>query len=132
MTEWLDEQVAGIRARLTPADEGALLVLFCSDPEGEVLVAVSIDDFTDNYSAELLDGLAAILNRLGVESVLLATARRSGRPSEVDVRLWREIAPLLDPPIELIDLVVVGDDTYWSARTSTRRLIDSDQLLRAQ
>jgi hypothetical protein len=124
MTEWLNEQVAGIRARLSPEDEGALWLLFCSDPEGDALLAVSFDDFIDNYDAELLNGLATVLNGIGVESVLLAAIRRKGRPSAVEVRLWREIKPLLDPSIELIDLVVVGDDTYWSARKRTRRLIE--------
>jgi hypothetical protein len=48
--------------------------------------------------------------------------RANGRPTRVDKRLWHELsARLADTTTRLLDVIVVGETTRWSATQSLTR-----------
>ena len=119
MSSWRGERIAEIRGRLVANDEGALWLLFLDDPYGEPIFASAIDGAMAEMDAQLTRNVAAIINELGVKAVLLAVPRRDGRPLSVDRQLWSDLQILVDSSTELVDLLVVGRESFWSARETT-------------
>lgn len=121
MGTWLDDQVVGIRQRLSPQDEDSLWVVFFVDPgpapDGEPATAMAIDGAMAHMDGLMTQNLALIIDSVPASAALLAVPRPDGIPRAVDKQLWRDVEPLLRAgSTELIDLVVVGDSGYWSAR----------------
>lgn len=78
---------------------------------------MAIDAFTDDCDAELVKNLAFVVNGVGPVTLLW---RHSGDREDRCLSICccgREVAPLIDPHVDLVDLVVVGADTFWSARS---------------
>jgi DNA repair protein RadC len=116
MTSWRDERIQEIRDRLVANDEGALWLLFLDDPYGPPILASAIDGAMAEMNAQLTRNVAVIVNQLAVKAVLLAIPRKNGTPQAADRKLWSDLQILLDSSTELVDLLVVGPDSYWSAR----------------
>lgn len=117
MTSWLDDHVEAIRAHGSADDEGSLWMLLLDDPYGSPVVTSVVDDAMEHMDAHLTRNIAMILTEVGANAVLLAVPRQSGRPYDVDRRLWADLQSMVRPPPEILDLVVVGDQAYWSARS---------------
>ena len=116
MTSWRDERIQEIRDRLVANDEGALWLFFLDDPYGAPILASAIDGAMAEMDAQLTRNVAMIVNQLAVKAVLLAIPRKNGTPQAADRKLWSDLQILLDSSTELVDLLVVGPDSYWSAR----------------
>lgn len=70
-----------------------------------------------NHMDELmLRQLTKILTQVGAAEVLLVSLRRSGRPRPVDRATWEQLSARIGPAPDLLDLLVVGTRTSWSAR----------------
>ena len=110
----LDNHIRGLRTQLRREDEGSLWLLFLDDPHGDVVLATSFEGAMAHVDAELTRNLVRIISHVPSAAVLLAVPRADGQPLNVDKRLWHDLEGLLTDP--LIDLVVVGESSYWSAR----------------
>jgi len=116
MANWLDDRIYGLRGRLTPADEGSLWLLFLDGPRGEVILASAFADAMAHVDAQMTRNLVRILDHVPAVAVLLAVPRADGRPLPVDRQLWSDLEG--HDAIPLVDLVVVGETDYWSARSA--------------
>jgi DNA repair protein RadC len=100
---------------------GGLLGLFL-DAAGRVALTTVVSEGTDDVDELFLRHLVAMVADVGLAAVVFAVARASGKPSRVDRRLWRELSSrLASLPTELLDVVVVGESSSWSAAVSQRR-----------
>jgi len=76
--------------------------------------------------------LAMVITEVGPKAVLLVVPRLTGVPLPADHQLWTDLRErLADTAIDLIDLLVVGERTVWSARGSADQWLhhDADQSL---
>ena len=120
MDHWREQRAKQIRTELRPRDEGSLWVLFLDDPHGAPLLATPIEGAMDELDRQLAENLAMVINSVGSAAVLLAVPRRRGLPAEPDHHLWQLMCELLaDSPVKLLDLLVVGSRSTWSARASS-------------
>lgn len=120
MTTWLDDRVRELRLRLDRRDEGSLWLLFLDGPSGAVVVASAVDGAMTGMDADLRNNLVSIVRDVRAAAVLLAVPRAEGRPQRADRALWRVMERGCASTTELVDLVVVGTDNYWSARRETQ------------
>lgn len=100
-------------------DEGALWLLFFEDPHGRPIVASAIDGAMAQLDAALLQRVAVIIDDGPWKSVLLVVPRATGAPLTVDRALLPRIRALTQST-DVIDVVVVGESTYWSASGGDR------------
>ncbi|HWB67482.1 MAG TPA: hypothetical protein VG708_11720 [Mycobacteriales bacterium] len=108
-----DAFAAEVRDRGTR--DGGLLAVFCDDA-GRLLLPVEFDEGTSCVDELFLRYLVAVICDIALPAVVLAVARRSGRPARIDRALWRELSSRLSGgPTRLVDLLVVGSDGWWSA-----------------
>lgn len=114
MPNWLDQRVCDLRVRLTPGEDGSLWLLFLDGPQGEVILASAFDDAMAHVDAQMTRNLVRILGHVPAVAVLLAVPRADGRPLPVDRQLWSDLEEV--DALSLVDLVVVGEAGYWSAR----------------
>lgn len=101
--------------------DGGLLGVFFDAAECVVLTA-AVSEGTDDVDELFLRHLVAMVSDVGVAAVAFAVVRAAGKPSRIDKRLWRELsARLATLPTELLDVVVVGETSSWSAAASQQR-----------
>ncbi len=116
MKTWLDEQVAQIRRQRRPADEGSLWLLLFDGRDAEPGAVAVISGAMADLNDRMTHNVALIIERVPAPLVLLAVPRRDGHPCVRDRQLWSALRELLrDGATELVNLVVVGDCTYWRA-----------------
>jgi hypothetical protein len=88
--------------------------LFFEDPRGRPIIATAIDGAMAQLDAALLQSIAMIIDGGPWKSVLLGVPRATGAPLAVDRALLPQVR-VLTRSTEVIDVVVVGESTYWSA-----------------
>jgi hypothetical protein len=115
MATWLCERVSDVRVRLRPDDEGSLWLLFLDHVQGEVILATAFDGIVDPSNFQVTRGLRRIISEVPSPAVLLVVPRADGLPLAVDNELWSELTASPTPGTELVDLVVAGAETFWSA-----------------
>jgi hypothetical protein len=108
-----------LRSLASHDDEGSLWIMLFEDPHAAPVMATTVDDAMANLDEVLLSNLARILGGLPAKAALLIIPRDDGRPRPVDRRLWSEVNARVHGPIELLDLIVVGRSSYWSAQTAS-------------
>jgi hypothetical protein len=100
---------------------GSLTAVF-TDHDDRVVLRVGISEGTDHVDELFLRHLEMLTSDVGVPGVWLVVDRADGRPTRVDKLLWRELSRrLADSATRLVDLVVVGETCWWSARTGVLR-----------
>jgi hypothetical protein len=108
-----------IRDRWSGRMDGDLMLVFL-DAAGEPLLTLDVDEGTRNLDELFLRYLTVLVTDLGLPAVIIGVPRAGGRPIRSDRRLWQELsARLVGAVTRLADLVVVGDDRWWSAAGST-------------
>lgn len=118
MSDWLGTCVHEVRTRLTEDDEGSLWILFLDRPEGEVLTAVAFDGAMEQIDATMTDNLQRLITAVSAPAVLLVVSRIDGQPRSSDIELWQRFSGSRCLDTELIDLLTVGKDNYWSANNA--------------
>jgi len=112
-TSWYDEIAHGVRLRSTRDDEGATWVLFL-DEDRRPINGMALP--ADELGPLELDGLAQVVDGIDAPAVIVAVPRSSGEPRAEDWRLWEELRKRMAVArSELIDLVVVGEHSWWAA-----------------
>lgn len=97
--------------------DGALLAVLL-DHRHAVLLTISFDEGTRQIDELYLRHLVAVVSEVSVAAVVFVVLRGSGRPTRVDKLLWRELETrLAAEPTRLLDLIVIGEATRWSAAT---------------
>jgi hypothetical protein len=119
MSNWLDRRVRDVRMRLTPQDKDSLWLLLLEDRRGEVLVASAITEAMLHLDRGMVRNIGRIIRMVPSPAVLLVVPRVDGLPRAVDKELWLELKSAQCADTELVDLVVVGDADYWSARQAS-------------
>jgi DNA repair protein RadC len=110
-----DPICAEVRARWSARTDGDLMLVFV-DAEGVPLLTLDVDEGTRHLDELFLRHVTTLILDIGLPAVVLAVPRAAGRPTRVDRRLWRELtARLGGATTQLLDLLVVGDATWWSA-----------------
>jgi hypothetical protein len=114
---WYDGIARGVRLQSTPDDEGGTWVVFLDEDRrpmnGMALPAEVLGPLE-------LDGLAEVVDGVDAPAVVVAVPRSDGQPRAEDWRLWEEMrARLAVARSELIDLVVVGEQSWWAAVGAT-------------
>jgi DNA repair protein RadC len=110
----------GVRDRVGPNAEGTIWALFL-DAQHRQLLATRVEDGMAGLYTERLQSLAYLVGNVGAHAVVLAVPRRDGRPTSDDREFWRRLRVLMVcEPAELLDVLVVGDDTFWSAEREDR------------
>jgi hypothetical protein len=100
---------------------GALLAVFL-DERRTVLLTIGFDEGTQHVDELFLRHLVDIVTDIRVAAVAFVVVRANGRPTRVDKRLWHELgARLADTTTRLLDVIVVGETTRWSATQSLTR-----------
>lgn len=114
---WHDLVAADIRCNIEHGDEGAVWVLF-ADEQRVVQMAIAIGPAGDELGAVEFDSLAAVIDEVDAPAVLIAIPRADGMPLACDWRLWEEMRGRVEALTrsELIDLLVVGSQSWWAAR----------------
>jgi hypothetical protein len=112
---WLDERVREVRTRFAPDDEGSLWLLFLSSDRGEVMVAAAFDGPVDLSDYQMVRNLRRVINAVPSPAVLLVIPRADGLPVAADKELWSELTAPPKTGTDLVDLLIVGTETYWSA-----------------
>jgi hypothetical protein len=111
---WYDCIADGIRRKRVGADEGTTWVLLLDAERVPVVgMAITPDDAAQTDPA--WDGLAHIIGDVDPPAVVLAVTRGDGEPRPGDHRLWeamRARLAVLRP--ELVDLIVVGERSWWA------------------
>ncbi|MGH8891488.1 MAG: hypothetical protein ACRDV3_17210 [Acidothermaceae bacterium] len=112
---WYDGVAAEIRSKLRPCDEGAVWVLF-ADECRVVQMAMAIEPDGTELGALEYDSLTQVIGDVDAPTVLIAVPRADGIPFASDWRLWEEMRGRLEALTrsELIDLVVVGAESWWA------------------
>ena len=95
--------------------DGALMLVFL-DVHRRLLLTIDIDEGTRHVDELFLRHVTALVLDLALPAVVVVVARASGRAQRVDRTLWRELtARLSGGDTAVLDLVVVGDERWWSA-----------------
>jgi hypothetical protein len=112
-TNWYDEIAAEVRKLRGHDDDGTIWVLFLDDDRRPHVSAV-LPPAVEIGAAEF-DGLAKIVDEVDAPAVVIAVPRPDGEPRPDDWRVWEELrARLLVGRCELVDLVVVGEESWWA------------------
>ena len=113
--------VEELRDRLGPDDEGSTWALYV-DARDRALLAMPVDAAgRSRGGADRLAEVAYLLGNVGAHGVVVGVPRRTGEPTAADRELWRRLRVLMVcEPTELLDLLVIGDDGYWSAQREDR------------
>jgi hypothetical protein len=102
-----------VRRRGRP--DGALLGVFLNR-ERRIVLTTEVSEGTHHVDELFLRHLVSLVTDIGVAEVAFAVARSTGRPTRIDKLLWREMVSRLgNGPTSLLDLIVVGEDRWWSA-----------------
>jgi len=110
---WYDGIAEGVRLQSTADDEGGTWVLFL-DEERRPVNAMALP--AEELGPLELDGLVEVVDGVDAPAVIVAVPRSDGRPRAEDWRLWEELrARMSVARPELIDLVVVGELSWWAA-----------------
>jgi hypothetical protein len=110
---WYDEIAQGVRLQSSVEDEGATFVLFL-DEDGRPMNGMALP--AEELGPLELDGLAEVLDGVDSPAVIVAVPRSDGQPRAEDWRLWEELRKRMAVARpELIDLVVVGEQSWWAA-----------------
>jgi hypothetical protein len=113
-TSWYDALAEGIRKNRTPGDEGAFWVLFLDDERCPAFCA-AFPPAADLGPPEY-DGLAEVIDAVDAPALVFVVPRSDGEPAAGEWRIWQELrARLAVARCELIDLVIVGSSSWWSA-----------------
>jgi hypothetical protein len=97
--------------------DGALRAVLL-DHRYAVLLTIPFEEGTGHVDELYLRHLVAVVAEVGVAAAVFVVLRGSGRPTRVDKLLWRELGSRLAvEPTQLLDLVVLGKATRWSAAT---------------
>jgi DNA repair protein RadC len=95
--------------------DGSLVAVFVG-PGDQVVLRVALNEGTTHVDELFLRHLVMLTADVGVPSVAFVISRRDGRPTRIDRLLWRELTRRLAASgTELLDVVVVGEESYWSA-----------------
>jgi hypothetical protein len=101
--------------------DGSLTAVF-TDVAGRVVLRVEIGEGTTNVDELFLRHLVMLTADVGVPGVRFVICRPDGRPTRIDKLLWRELqVRLADSTTQLLDVVVVGESSWWSAKTGVLR-----------
>jgi hypothetical protein len=93
-----------------------------TDLDGRAVLRVEIGEGTTNVDELFLRHLVMLTADVGVPGVRFVISRADGRPTRVDKLLWRELQQrLVDSTTRLLDVIVVGQTCWWSARTRVLR-----------
>jgi hypothetical protein len=114
---WYDGIAEGIRLQSTADDEGGTWVLFL-DEDGRPVNAMALP--AEELGPLELDGLVQVVDGVDAPAVVVAVPRSDGQPRAEDWRLWeglRRRMAVARP--ELVDLLVVGDLSWWAAVGAT-------------
>lgn len=110
---WYDEIAQGVRQQCKRDDEGGTWVLFL-DEDRRPINAMALP--ADELGPLDFDGLAAVVDDVDAPAVIVAVPRFDGEPRAEDWRLWEEMRKRMAVArSELIDLVVVGEQSWWAA-----------------
>jgi hypothetical protein len=113
-TSWYDALAEGIRKNRTPGDEGAFWVLFLDDERCPAFCAAFPP--AAELGPQEYDGLAEVIDAVDAPALVFVVPRSDGEPAAEDWRIWQELrARLAVARCELIDLVIVGSSSWWSA-----------------
>lgn len=116
-----DEICAAVARHRGDDTDGSLLAVFL-DRFGTVALTVGFDEGTRYVDELFLQHIVAIVADLRVAAVVFAVIRAAGRPTRIDRRLWRELVTRLGgASTDLRDVIVVGDDQWWSAVSGQSR-----------
>jgi hypothetical protein len=119
-----------VRDHWTSGRDGDLMVVFL-DLDGLPLLTIDVDEGTHSVDELFLRHVTALVLDVRLPGVVLAVPRTAGRPTRVDRLLWHEmVARLSDGPTTLVDLLVVGEQRWWSA-AGVRPRRGPDQLPQA-
>ena len=114
---WYDGIAYGVRLQSTPDDEGGTWVLFL-DEDRRPINAMALP--AEELGPLELDGLVEVVDGVDAPAVIIAVPRTDGQPRAEDWRLWEELQKRM--PVarsELIDLVVVGEQSWWAVVGAT-------------
>jgi hypothetical protein len=114
---WYDGIAHGVRLQSTPDYEGGTWVLFLDDERrpinGMALPAEELGPLE-------LDGIVEVVDGIDAPAVIVAVPRSDGEPRAEDWRLWEELRQRMAVArSELIDLVVVGEQSWWAVVGAT-------------
>lgn len=119
MATWQEQRARQIQPHLSASDEGALWMQYFDDPYGEPLLSVAVADAMTQVDEQLARSVAMIIATVSPKAVLLVVPRGDGHPRPQDQVLWSAVLELLEGgATELLDLLVVGVRSAWSARES--------------
>lgn len=98
--------------------EGSLTAVFVG-AAGRVVLQVDISEGTAYVDELFLRHVVMLICDVGVAGVQFVITRAAGRPTRVDRLLWRELsARLAVSDTTLLDVVVVGEQSWWSAASN--------------
>jgi hypothetical protein len=110
---WYDGIAQGVREQARLDDEGGTWVLFL-DEERRPINAMALPH--EELGPLDYDGLAEVVDGVDAPAVVVAVPRFNGEPRAEDWRLWEELRKRMAVArSELIDLVVVGEQSWWAA-----------------
>jgi hypothetical protein len=115
---WLNDRVGEVRSLLCSSDEGAAWALFFEDSSGEPINACAIDDAIERMDDALLRNLAKMIDEGPWAACLIVVPRRSGAPLAADRQFWSRLRDSSQAS-KLLGLVVVGEGTFWSLRSTS-------------
>jgi hypothetical protein len=110
---WYDEIAQGVREQARLDDEGGTWVLFLDENRRPTnTMALPHEELGPlDY-----DELAEVVDSVDAPAVVVAVPRFNGEPRAEDWRLWEELRKRMAVArSELIDLVVVGEQSWWAA-----------------
>jgi hypothetical protein len=106
--------------------DGSLTVVFVDDAES-VILRVDIGEGTAYVDELFLRHLVMLTADVGVPGAAFVIRRSDAQPRRTDRRLWHELSTrLAESSTELLDLVVVGDDEWWSAASGRTSLLRNE------
>jgi hypothetical protein len=110
---WYDEIAERVRQQARLDDEGGTWVLFL-DEERRPMNGMALPH--EELGPLDYDGLASVVDDVDAPAVVVAVPRFNGEPRAEDWRLWEELRKrMVVARSELIDLVVVGEQSWWAA-----------------
>lgn len=114
---WYDGIAQGVRLQCSADDEGGTWVLFL-DEDRRPVNAMALP--AEELGPLDFDGLALVVDGGDAPAVVVAVPRFDGEPRAEDWRLWEELRKRMAVArSELIDLVVVGEHSWWAAVGAT-------------
>src|ERR1700722_8986549 len=110
---WYDGIAEGAGRKSRADDEGGTWVLFLDEDRRPVNAMALPPEVLGPLE---LDGLVQVVDDVDAPAVVVAVPRSDGQPRAEDWQLWEELRKRMAVARpELIDLVVVGDLSWWAA-----------------